>query len=186
MGDRYGAALLDVLICMHWLRTSDDPLLTVSGPGSSRHLARVWPALELDHSLVRYVQLVGWRPLPGTWPPDPSLSVGLNPMLLWSTLVVSLSGGFFVPKPSHQAARQRSGRPDLRVTIRHRLLVSVAIGGCCYSLGYSAGRPRLTNWLQTNGTSLLAVRRCSSMRMRVPPQGGDSSPRLLYLTAVRR
>lgn len=45
-----------------------------------------WAAERL---LVRYVQLVGWHRLPGTWPPDPSLSVGLIPMLLWSALVVS-------------------------------------------------------------------------------------------------
>jgi hypothetical protein len=43
-----------------------------------------------DHSLVRYIQLVGWRRLPGTSPLDPSLSVGLIPMPLWSALVVNL------------------------------------------------------------------------------------------------
>ena len=45
---------------------------------------------ESDPSLVRYVRLVGWRRLPGIWPLDPSLSVGLIPMLLWSALVVNL------------------------------------------------------------------------------------------------
>jgi hypothetical protein len=44
-----------------------------------------------DPSLVRYVQLVGRRRLPGTWVLDSSPNVGLNPMLLWSALVVSLS-----------------------------------------------------------------------------------------------
>ena len=46
--DRYGAARLDLLIRMHWSRASDDPLLTVSALGSSRHLARVWPGLWMQ------------------------------------------------------------------------------------------------------------------------------------------
>ncbi len=59
--------------------------------------------LDADPSLVRYVQLVAWRRLPGIWPLDSSLSVGLIPMLLWSTLVVSLSAAS--SSRSHVAVR---------------------------------------------------------------------------------
>ena len=48
---------------------------------------QLWPG---NLSLVRYVQLVGWCRLPGTWVLDSSFSVGLIPMLLWSALVVRL------------------------------------------------------------------------------------------------
>jgi hypothetical protein len=57
----------------------------------SRAASRRWrPGGRRDPSLVRYVQPVARHRLPGTWPLDPSLSVGLIPMLLWSTLVVNL------------------------------------------------------------------------------------------------
>jgi hypothetical protein len=42
--DRYRSVRLDVLIHTCWSRASDDPPLTVSALGSSRHLALVWPA----------------------------------------------------------------------------------------------------------------------------------------------
>jgi hypothetical protein len=40
-------------------------------------------------------------------------------------------------------------------------------------------------WLQTNGASLLAVKRCSLERARLTAQDGHSAPGLLYSTAVR-
>ena len=43
--DRYGFSQLDLAIRTHWSQASDDPLLTASALGSSRHLARVWSAL---------------------------------------------------------------------------------------------------------------------------------------------
>lgn len=53
-------------------------------------VTRLRLAAQTDPLLVRYVQLVAWRRLPGNWTLDPSYSVGLIPMLLWSTLVVNL------------------------------------------------------------------------------------------------
>jgi hypothetical protein len=55
--------------------------------------ASLCPVLSrpVDLSFVRYDQLVVWRRLPGICLLDPSLSVGLIPMLLWSTLVVNFS-----------------------------------------------------------------------------------------------
>ena len=52
-------------------------------------LCPIFPGLP-DLSLVRYVHLVGQCRLPGIFLLDPSLSVGLIPMPLWSALVVSL------------------------------------------------------------------------------------------------
>jgi hypothetical protein len=52
--DRYRSVRLDVLIHTCWSRASDDPPLTVSALGSSRHLVRVWPAdLPLRRSFRR-------------------------------------------------------------------------------------------------------------------------------------
>jgi hypothetical protein len=44
-----------------------------------------------DPSLVGLGHFVAWCRLPGICLPDPSLSVGPNPRLLWSILVVSFS-----------------------------------------------------------------------------------------------
>jgi hypothetical protein len=46
--------------------------------------------VDTDPSLVRHGQLVAQCWLPGIRQPDPSLNIGLIPMLLWSTLVVRL------------------------------------------------------------------------------------------------
>ena len=54
----------------------------------------------------------------------------------------TIGRGLFVPKPSRQAGRQHSGTSDLRATVYHCPLVSVASGRRCYSVGYSAGWPR--------------------------------------------
>src|SRR6266496_1201933 len=52
--------------------------------------------------------------------------------------------GLFVPKPSCGADRQRRDVPDLGTIVRQRPLASTAVGGDCYSLGYSdAARVRL-------------------------------------------
>jgi hypothetical protein len=51
---------------------------------------------------------------------------------------IALSGGLFVPKPSHCTGCQHCGMPDLGTTVRQRPLASAAGGGDCYSLGYSA------------------------------------------------
>src|SRR6266851_506951 len=45
--DRYGSISLDVLIHRPWSRTPNDPLMTVRPLGSSRYLARAWPAPEV-------------------------------------------------------------------------------------------------------------------------------------------
>lgn len=88
--DRCGSVRLDVLIHTYWSRASDDPLLTVGALGASRHLAHAWPALRSDHSLVRSVELVAARRLPGAWTARLSPWVGRIPMLLWSTMVVKI------------------------------------------------------------------------------------------------
>jgi hypothetical protein len=61
-----------------------------------------------DPSLVKYVQLVGWRRLPGIWPLDLSLSVGLIPMLLWSALVVNLLAARQSDQPLRRSFRMRT------------------------------------------------------------------------------
>jgi len=48
--------------------------------------------------------------------------------------------GLFVPKPSTGANYQRYGMSDLGSTIRRCPLASTAVGGDCYSLGYSVAR----------------------------------------------
>jgi len=44
----------------------------------------------------------------------------------------------------------------------------------------------LAFWMQTTGTLLLGVQRCSSIRLRTAAHDGRSARGLLYLTAVRR
>jgi len=98
-----------------------------------------------DPSLVEYVQLVAWRRLPGIWPPDPSLRVGLIPVLLWSTLVVSLSAARFVPKPGTEAGVSAATCLTCEAPFRPRLLASAAGASDRYSLGYLVTRgPRVT------------------------------------------
>jgi hypothetical protein len=48
--DRYRAIRSDVQMRTRWSRRSNDPLLTVSTLGSSRHLAHAWPKLNLGYS----------------------------------------------------------------------------------------------------------------------------------------
>ena len=48
--------------------------------------------------------------------------------------------GLFVPKPPHHAGYQGCGLPGLGSTVRQCPLVSGAVGGDCYSLGYSVAR----------------------------------------------
>jgi hypothetical protein len=50
------------------------------------------------------------------------------------------AGGPFVPKPSTGAGYQRCGMSDLGSTVRRCPLASTAVGGDCYSLGYSVAR----------------------------------------------
>jgi hypothetical protein len=45
--------------------------------------------------------------------------------------------GLFVPKPSHRTDCQRCGISDLGSAVRRRPLASTAVGGDCYSVGYS-------------------------------------------------
>jgi hypothetical protein len=44
---------------------------------------------------------------------------------------------------------------------------------------------RLTTWMQTMGTILVTIERCSLVRVSMPAQGGRGAHRLLYLAAVR-
>jgi hypothetical protein len=58
----------------------------------------------------------------------------------------SRTAGLFVPKPSTCADCQRCGTVYLGIPVRQRPLASAAVGGDCYSLGYSASaRLRLGN-----------------------------------------
>ncbi len=63
--------------------------------------------------------------------------------------------GLFVPKPSHRVRCQRCGVPDLGTTVRRCPLAFTAVGGDCYSLGYSVARewgrgPRSDDHLDAN------------------------------------
>jgi hypothetical protein len=51
-----------------------------------------------------------------------------------------LGVGLLVPKPSTGAGYQRCGMSDLGSTVRRCPLASTAVGGDCYSLGYSVAR----------------------------------------------
>ena len=52
----------------------------------------------------------------------------------------SRTAGLFVPKPSTGVDCQRRSTPGLGQTVRGRLPVSTAVGGDCYSLGYSVAQ----------------------------------------------
>src|SRR5215471_14664815 len=79
-------------------RSSPTTMGMCSVPGSlgvmvdGNRPAPLCPVLSrpVDLSFVRYGHLVARRRLPGTWPLEPSLGVGLIPMLLWSSMVVRL------------------------------------------------------------------------------------------------
>jgi hypothetical protein len=73
--------------------------------------------------------------------------------------------GLFVPKPSRGADYQRCITPDLGVAVRQRLLASIAVGGDCYSLGYSApGGFGLTTSMRTTGARQVGTRSAGSQR----------------------
>jgi hypothetical protein len=55
---------------------------------------------------------------------------------MMGSLIPSL--GLFVPKPSCRPSYLRYITHDLGTTVLQRPLASTAVGGDCYSLGYSA------------------------------------------------
>jgi hypothetical protein len=62
---------------------------------------------------------------------------GQGPLVDWLRLV---EAGLFVPKPTRDAGCQGCGLPGLGSTVRRCPLTSTAVGGDCYSLGYSVAR----------------------------------------------
>jgi hypothetical protein len=50
---------------------------------------------------------------------------------------------------------------------------------------YAEVNADLALWLQTNGTALLAAKRCSQVPVPMAAQDGYGAPGLLYLAAVR-
>lgn len=65
--------------------------------------------------------------------------------------VIPAEPGLFVPKPSTGWDGQRPSTPELGETVRERPLASTAVGGDCYSLGYSVAR----EWSHGGCASLL-------------------------------
>ena len=96
------------------------------GLGSSQALSTVVHASGCA-SLLLYVLLYGV---------DVQVSGQLGQILARS--VLSAGVGLFLPKPSRDAVCQGRDVSDLERTVRRRPLASAAVGGDCYSLGYSA------------------------------------------------
>jgi hypothetical protein len=66
-------------------------------------------------------------------------------------------------------------------------LRSLQVGGvlsCEDQLGPRLVHRALAFWMQTTGASLLAVKRCSPARVRMPAKDGRSAPGLLYRAAA--
>jgi hypothetical protein len=119
------------------------------------------PRRGSDHSFVRYVHLVAWHRLPGIFLLDPSLSVGPNPMLLWSTLVVNLQAALL---PDLLLTMSIPGRNSTAATLVRTGFVVVLV-----LVNVSGFRPVLARGWH-------GVRSCR--------QGGRS-PQGLYLAATR-
>jgi hypothetical protein len=74
--------------------------------------------------------------------------------------------------------------PDLGTAVRQRLLASIAVGGDCYSLGYSAPDGfGLTAWMQSVGT--VHDRRRLSSRCRLSAGGQVSERELQHEVRMR-
>ncbi len=83
----------------------------------------------------------------------------------------------FAPKPIRAADCQGCGMPDLGIIVHWYLLVSVVVGGDCYSVGYS-GSSRSFGWLG----------RSTSEATTFPSYGGTTDPlgQAIPLRAITR
>ncbi len=153
-----------------------------------------------DPSLVRYVQLVAKRRLPGTWALNSSLSVGLIPVLLWSTLVVSPisnrhchvlveRSNLLTVIASTGPGRNRHNRQSLRAAGGAKITALLAFTPCSTSLAARSGgyRARMPLMCMRNGIgsrrSPLGVMGspCCSLLSRI---GVSTTPGMTTLTRI--
>jgi hypothetical protein len=86
----------------------------------------------------------------------------------------SRPAGLFVPKPSRGAGCQGCGLPGLGSIVRRCPLASAAVGGDCYSLGYSVARESValirprgrTNSFDNHWTSVIERNKAASASVR--------------------
>jgi hypothetical protein len=106
----------------------------------------------------------------------------------------SASADLFRVRESLQTVMLSHHGADLLQVVRSHPLASVAVSGGHHSVGYSPYSHQ-DLWMQTTGTLLLAVQRCSSIRLRTAAHGepeltldeiarGRGARGLLYLAAV--